>query len=362
MSKNVMNTKVVAVLVGVLTLALAGTALAVGTPSGTTITNTATVDYSVSGTPQAQVPSNAATFVVDNRVDLLVTTVDAAIVAVVPGTFAQVLTYTVTNTGNTVQDFSLQALDSAVGAFGETETFDAANVNVFVDANGNNAYDAGTDTGLYVDELAADASITVFVVADIPLAQVHDDVASYDLVAQVAQGGSIGALGADILTDDAAAADDPNVVQIVFGDGAGSVDAANDGAYSSLDGYMVVSAELTVVKSSSVVSDPFNGAANPKAIPGATVGYQVLVTNVGSVGADNVTVIDTIPANSAFLVGSVTAAGATVTYSNDNGATWTYAPVAGANGADTAVTDVRVVFPTIAAAANSQVDFQVLID
>ena len=36
------------------------------------ITNTATVDYSVSGTPQAQVPSNAATFVVDNRVDLLV--------------------------------------------------------------------------------------------------------------------------------------------------------------------------------------------------------------------------------------------------------------------------------------------------
>lgn len=362
MSKSKKNTTVSALLVGVLTIALAATAMAGGTPSGTTISNSATVDYSVNGTAQAQVPSNPADFVVDNRVDLVVATVDGAIVSVVPGTFAQVLTYTVTNNGNTVQDFSLQALDSAVGAFGEAETFDAANVNVFVDVNGNNSYDAGTDNALFVDELGIDATITVFVVADIPLAQVHDDVASYDLIAQVAQGGSVGVQGGDILTDDAGAADDPTLVQVVFGDGAGSVDAANDGRFSSLDGYMVVSAELTVVKSSDVIDDPFNGAANPKAIPGATVEYEVLVTNIGQVNADNVTVIDSIPANSSFVVGSVVAAGI-VSYSSDNGGSWGYGPTAGANGADPAVTDVRVVFPSVAAGGGTAVEqFQVLID
>jgi uncharacterized repeat protein (TIGR01451 family) len=362
MSKIKMNTTVSALLVGVLTIALATTATAGGTPSGTTITNTATVDYSVSGTAQAQIPSNAADFVVDNKVDLVVTTVDGAIVSVIPGTFAQVLTYSVQNTGNTVQDFSLQALASAVGAFGEIETFDATGVSVFVDANGNNTYDSLVDLVSWIDELAVDASITVFVVADIPLAQAHDDVASYDLVAQVADGGTVGAQGGDIAADDSGTADNPAVVQVVFGDGAGSVDAANDGRFSSLDGYKVVSAELDVVKTTTVISDPFNLGVNPKAIPGATVGYQVLVTNVGTVGADNVTVIDTVPANSAFLVGSVIAPGATVTYSNDNGTSWAYGPTAGANGSDPAVTDVRVVFPTVAAGASAQENFQVLID
>ncbi len=304
-----------------------------------------------------------ATFVVDNKIDLTVATVDLAIVSVVPGTFAQVLTYSVRNDGNTVQDFSLQALDSATGAFGETETFDAANVSVFVDTDGDNAYNPVVDLDAWIDELAADATITVFVVADIPLGQSHDDVASYDLVAQVAAGGTSGAQGGDILTDDRLNADDPTLVQLVFADGAGTADAARDGRFSSLDGFKVVSAELDVVKTTNVISDPFNLGVNPKAIPGATVGYQVLVTNTGAVDADNVTVIDSVPANSAFLVGSVTAPGATVTYSDDNGTTWTYGPTAGANGTDPAVTDIRVVFPTVTAGGGTaQENFQVLID
>jgi uncharacterized repeat protein (TIGR01451 family) len=122
------------------------------------------------------------------------------------------------------------------------------------------------------------------------------------------------------------------------------------------------SAELTVVKTTTVVSDPFNLGVNPKAIPGATVGYQMLVTNTGLVTADNVTVVDAVPANSSFLVGTVIAPGAAVTYSNDNATTWTYVPTAAGNGADVAVTDIRAIFPTIAAAASAQENFQVLID
>jgi uncharacterized repeat protein (TIGR01451 family) len=310
------------------------------------------------------VTSNPTTFVVDNKVDLTVTTVDGAIVSVIPGTFNQVLTYTVTNNGNTVQDYSLQALNSATGAFGETESFDAVNVRVFVD-DGDNTYTAA-DTDTYIDELAAGATITVFVVADIPLAQVNGDVASYDLVAQTAAGGAGGAQGTDILSDDAGSADDPALVQIVFADGAGSADGARDGRFSSLDGYMVVTADLDAVKTFNVISDPINLAVNPKAIPGATVGYQVLVTNNGTVAADNVEIIDSIPTNNSFLVGTVTTvpavpAGA-ITYSNDNGTSWTYVPTDIGDGTDPAVTDVRVIFATVVGGGTAQENFSVLID
>jgi uncharacterized repeat protein (TIGR01451 family) len=348
-------------LTGALVLGMSTIALAQNTPSGTPINNTATLDFSVSGTPQAQVSSNVASFLVDNKVDLTVTTVDGAIVAVIPGAFTQVLTYSVTNTGNTVQDYSLSAQNSALGAFGEVESFDAANVNVYVDTDADNAYTAA-DNDVYIDELAVGASITVFVVADIPLAQANDDVASYDLIAQTAISGSNGALGNDITTDDAGAADLPGVVQIVFGDNAGSADGAKDGRFSSKDGYKVITTTLTALKTTNVISDPFNLGVNPKAIPGATVGYQVLVTNNGTVNADNVEVIDAIPANSNFLVGTVTTVPASaVTYSLDGGTTWGYSPIANIDGSDPGVTHVRVIFATLAGAAIAQENFSVLI-
>ena len=50
-------------------------AYAVGTPSGTTISNQATVDYSVGGVSQAQITSAAASFVVDTRIDFTVSEV-----------------------------------------------------------------------------------------------------------------------------------------------------------------------------------------------------------------------------------------------------------------------------------------------
>jgi len=81
------------------------------------------------------------------------------------------------------------------------------------------------------------------------------------------------------------------------------------------------------------------------------------------VQADNFEVIDTIPANSALLVGSVTTVpAAVVSYSNDGGTTWAYGPVAGGNGTDPAVTGIRVVYLSVAGAATAQENFQVLID
>ena len=56
-------------------------------------------------------------------------------------------------------------------------------------------------------------------------------------------------------------------------------------------------ANLTITKTSTLISDPVNGTANPKMIPGAIVNYVVTVTNAGTgpVDANTITVIDPIP-------------------------------------------------------------------
>lgn len=312
-------------------------ALAVGTPSGTTVNNSATLSYTVGGIGQAQIISNTTSFVVDNMVDLTVATVDAAAVIVNPGSTARVLTYTVTNAGNTVQDYSLTASPGTGTFYSVTDNFDATNVQVFVDANANGTYEAGTDTQTYIDELAADATITVFIVGDIPIDRVDLDGAIYDLIAQTAQGGVPGVHGADILNDDNGnispggtpndIVDDPATIQIVFADASGSVDGVRDGRFSSRDVYVVGSAILAIVKSQSVFSDPFNGTTNPKAIPGATIRYTIDISNSGTTDADIVAVSDQIPTNTTFVSASITTAnsngGATITveYSAD-GVNW----------------------------------------
>jgi uncharacterized repeat protein (TIGR01451 family) len=278
---------------------------AVGTASGTSVANAATVDYQVGGIDQDTVTSNTVSFVVDNMVDLTVATTDGAAVPVTPGSADQVLTYTVTNNGNTVQDYSLAA-QAASGAWGgATDNFDADSVRVFVDSNGNGTYDPVLDTGTYIDELAADASVSVFIVANIPIARANGDGALYDLIAQTAQGGSSGSQGADILTDDSAVPDNPATIEIVFADGAGPADAVNDGRHSSRDAYLIDTATLGVVKTSVVVDDPVNGTTNPKAIPGATVRYTITVTNSGDEDATSVVLVDQIPVNTAYAPGTI---------------------------------------------------------
>jgi uncharacterized repeat protein (TIGR01451 family) len=316
---------------------LTGSAQAAGTLAGTSISNSATVDYQVGGFNQPQVFSDTAVFVVDARIDLVVTTVDVAAVVVAPGDTAGYLSYSVTNTGNQVQDFSLTALPATGTVLGATDNFDASTTSIFVDANNNGVYDPGTDVNAWIDELDPDSTVSVFIVASIPLTQVDGDGALYDLVAQTAQGGAAAVQGADILNDDNGnvspggtannVADNPATVEIVFADGAGSVDGAQDGRFSSTDAFVVGSAILTVTKTSLVTSDPVNGASNPKAIPGATVAYTLTIANSGSADASSVAVVDQIPANTVFSsasIGSSNSNGSatvTIEYSTD-GVTW----------------------------------------
>jgi fimbrial isopeptide formation D2 family protein len=127
---------------------------------------------------------------------------------------------------------------------------------------------------------------------------------------------------------------------------------------------------LTMTKVSAAMVDPVNGAVNPKMIPGGRAAYTVTITNPNAftTTSDTIVVSDKTPTNLKLYVGNIsgssggpvkfqngaTSSGLTYTFtslasttddvdfSNDNGATWTYVPTAGADGADSTVTHVRI--------------------
>ncbi len=289
--------------VGAAALAAMGAspALASGTASGTTITNTVSVNYKVGGVDQTATGASNS-FKVDRKVNLTVAEVGTTTTQVSPGQTAAVTAYIVTNNSNATLDFALTAAQQTggAGAHSNTDNFDATNVKIYVDTNGNGSYDAGTDLEVsYLDELGADQSKTVFVVVDIPLSRNSGDVAAVTLTATGREGGTASSQGAALSQTNSSAANevDPNFVDTVFADGAGATDGVRDGAHSAKDDYSILAAALTVLKTSRIISDPLNGTSNPKAIPGATIEYCISVANAaGSATANNVAISDPLPA------------------------------------------------------------------
>ncbi|WP_422059791.1 hypothetical protein [Sphingopyxis sp.] len=124
---------------------------------------------------------------------------------------------------------------------------------------------------------------------------------------------------------------------------------------------------LSIAKTSTAYSDPFNGAINPKLIPGGFATYTLTVTApAGTAPSSNsVIVSDAIPANLSLFVGTYApgpgpiafGAGASalsysfaslasttddLSFSNNGGASWTYVPAPDANGVDANVTNIRI--------------------
>jgi uncharacterized repeat protein (TIGR01451 family) len=352
------------------------TALAVGTASGTNITNTATVDYEVGGDARSASGSDTG-FVVDNRVDLTVTNTDGASISVTPGSTDEVLTYTVTNTGNTAQGYQLDYeplapsvmtnvriyVDDPVG--GTPGSWDASDPQYIVGTTGNfaNLFPGGefavgatTTAGLDHDNgVGGRTSVTVFIVADTSAGATNGQTEDFNLLATTLDSGT------DTVTTESAPT--AAAVEAVFADGAGTYtgDAANDGRHSDTGTYAVSSAALSVSKTITGTTDEFGTGY---AIPGAAVTYQIRVTNTGaaSVDADTVIVTDPIPANTKVCVdlacggapsftdgatsSGLTAAAfeySTVASPNecDAGSFTGYSPTADADGADASVTCIR---------------------
>jgi uncharacterized repeat protein (TIGR01451 family) len=259
-------------------IGLSGTAFAQNTASGTTVTNTATVNYSVNSI--AQTPINASTnFVVDTVVNVNVT--GGTTVNVTPGQLAAVTVFTVTNTSNITSDFNLSPTNQA------GDQFDVTNIAVRVDGNGNGTYEPANDTATSITGLARNGSVTVFILGDIPGTATNTQTAIDRLTANAINPATSAAWVNDT------GADVPGTVQIVV---------QNNSAFAQ-DTYVVATATLGVTKSSTVVSDPVNGTTNPKAIPGAVMQYAIAISNTGSQSATLQSISDPIPANTTFLAG-----------------------------------------------------------
>ena len=144
-------------------IGISGQAFAQNTLSGTSITNTATVNYSVATVPQT--PINAvAEFLVDTVVDLNLTPV-ASSVTFTPGQTGGAKAFTLSNISNADSNFSF-AFTNLGG-----DNFELGNLAVRVDGNGNGTYEPASDTATTVTGLVArTGSITVFVIGDIPAA------------------------------------------------------------------------------------------------------------------------------------------------------------------------------------------------
>lgn len=268
-------------------------AYALGTPSGTAITNTATATYDDGGTPVTKTAS-APTVVVDNKVNLTVT--KNADVTVLPGSTDQALVFVVKNEGNTTQRYALTPTNSA-GIVMD-------NVRIYLDNGTDPGVWDGGDT-LYVDastfgDLLADATLSVLIVADTPAGASSGETADYQLIATTVDAGTTTVTLPTVGANTAG-------VDVVFTDIAGSAagDGDRDGKHSATGTYSVNLLSLILNKSVTVVWDPNNLFVNPKAIPGARLTYTITASVAGAGIAATVVITDPIPTNSTYVANSL---------------------------------------------------------
>jgi uncharacterized repeat protein (TIGR01451 family) len=286
----------------VATLAALGAPLvshAAGTPAGTSIQNTAQVSYTV-GSSTLTATSNTSTIQVAERLDAVLTLASTT-VQVSPGATAEELVFTLTNTGNGSERFNLTALSAGVvnDDFDPTLAspaiyFDTDNSGDF--SGGDVAYNAGVNDPI----LAADGSVRLLVINNIPNTVVNGNRGRSQLTAAAATG--TGAQGTAFP-----------------GQGDGGVDAVagTSGGDAVLFGeYLVADVQLTAVKSQTIL-DQFGGT---RPLPGARINYQIVVTPSGTGAATNAAVSDLIPANTTYVANSLQLNGAALSDTADSDA------------------------------------------
>jgi uncharacterized repeat protein (TIGR01451 family) len=257
---------------------------AAGTPVGTVIDNMAQVNFEIAGTPTTQ-NSNVSSITVQERIDVVVV-LQSPQVQVAANDTDRDLLFTVTNTGNGSEAFQLTINSIIVG-----DDFDpvpsATPIYFDTDASGDfsvgdTAYVLGTNDPV----LAADASIDVLILNDIPGFVLNGQIGRSELTA-------------DSLTGTGA----PGDAFLGLGDfGTDVVLGTTGGSGIDTGEYIVGDVQISILKSVSVLNQ-FGGT---EPIPGATLTYTVTVevTNTGT--ATNSVFSDPIPADTTYVPGSIT--------------------------------------------------------
>jgi len=274
-------------------------AYAAGTAVGTLIENTATVDFVQSGSQQ-QIISNTVSFVVAERIDVVVTLLSGQVV-VAPNATDQALLFTVTNTGNGTETFGL-AMNSIV-AGDDFDPVPATPNAIFFDSDGSGDFNLGDvayTPGGNDPVLAADESIDVLILNDIPGTAANAQTGRSELTATAATGSGV-----------------PGTIYAGQGDGGVDAVIGTTGAIATTFGeYLVDDVTINVLKAQTIIDQ--NGGNEP--IVGATITYTITVEVVGAGTATAGVISDPIPTWSTFVPNSITLNGASISDTTDGDA------------------------------------------
>lgn len=273
---------------------------AVGTPAGTTISNTVTLSYDITGISQPDITSTPATFKTDELIKPTLTWEDGTAVSVSTPGSNDALTFKLTNSGNGQETFGLTRtngplplplgnytpLNGSVGSIylenGLQAGFQAAGPNT------DTAYTPGTND----PNLAPDAQQIIYVISDTPSVPANSQ-------------GEV-QLTATSLTAGAASAATPGASTAGLVGCTANCSAVFATAYGqdSLKGsYIASGLALTVNKTVASVVDA-NGLATAL-MPGAVINYQIEVTLSGSGTATNLVITDPMPADTTYKSESI---------------------------------------------------------
>ena len=264
-----------------------------GVKAGTLIENTASATYD-GGAGPVTIPSNTITVKVDELLDVTVTSRDSGPVSAAPG--SAVLTFELTNTGNGPEAYTFTANPAVAG-----NDFDTTVNGIAVDTNGNGVYDPGVDQMLTgpatTAAIAADASLTVFVLVTIPGGVADGDQSDVSLLAEAVTG-----TGA------------PGTAFAGQGAGGGNAIVGSTGANATATGSLSVGITDVDLIKSATVRDPFGGTG---IVPGATITYAIRAEVRGSGSVSDLVVTDAAPADTTYIAGSLKLDGATLTDAAD---------------------------------------------
>lgn len=278
---------------------LSGPAYAAGTAVGTLIENTASVDFTQAGAQQTTT-SNTVSFLVAERIDVVVTLRSGQVV-VTAGDTDRALLFTVTNTGNGSETFGL-TMNSVVAG----DDFDPVPTLpdwIFFDTDGSGDFNVGDvaySAGVNDPTLAADESVDVLLVNNIPGNVADGNLGRSELAATAVTGSGLAGT-------------------VFAGQGDAGVDAVigtTGGTGSVFGEYLVDDVAINVVKSQAV-SDPMGGTAP---VVGATITYTIAVEVVSSGTATAATINDVVPTWSTFSPNSITLNGVAITDATDGDA------------------------------------------
>ena len=297
-----------------------------GVKAGTLIENTASATYD-GGAGPVTIPSNTITVKVDELLDVTVTSRDSGPVSAAPG--SAVLTFELTNTGNGPEAYTFTANPAVAG-----NDFDTTVNGIAVDTNGNGVYDPGVDQMLTgpatTAAIAADASLTVFVLVTIPGGVADGDQSDVSLLAEAVTG-----TGA------------PGTAFAGQGAGGGNAIVGSTGANATATGSLSVGITDVDLIKSATVRDPFGGTG---IVPGATITYAIRAEVRGSGSVSDLVVTDAAPADTTYVAGSLKLDGATLTDAAD------------ADAGRSSTSGISVDLGTVSGGSSHTVTFQVTID